>query len=118
MNKNETFIRILTKIKEIEGFKRDNEVAKLLGVSKENLSRWKTRSTIPYKILQEYCRSRNISLDSLLGDKKKALMVKEPGSVYINERARVREIMKIIQDHPELDKHIYHYLQSLITKPK
>lgn len=113
-----TFSEIIEKIKNIEDVSRDKEIATTLGVSKNVFSNWKRRNTIPYKILQEYCRSKNISLDSLLGDGKIALMVKDPDVIYNKERVCVREIMKILHDNPELDEHIYHYLNSLITKPK
>ncbi len=60
--------KIVEKIRHKEGFKNDAQVAALLNISKQNLSSYKTRGTLPYEELIKYCDDRKLSLDWIRTD--------------------------------------------------
>lgn len=48
-----------------------------------------------------------------------SLVIREPRTRYVLEEfPRVLEIVQALRARPDLIEHIYHYLQSLISKPK
>jgi|GEM_PF-1471988 len=60
--------KILERLKQVTGIKKDIELAKFLGLSRSTISTWKTRQTIDYNLLFMKCKQYNkdINLDWLL----------------------------------------------------
>ena len=65
MAKNE-LTTIIKAIKTAFNIHQDQEVAKLLGLSRASLANHKTRKTVPYKEIIDLCKKNNKSLDALL----------------------------------------------------
>lgn len=61
-----TIKEILERISERTGFKKDVDIASVLGVPKTTLSTWKQRNSIPYEMLIEYAKREQIALDWLI----------------------------------------------------
>jgi SOS-response transcriptional repressor LexA len=57
---------ILDSIKILKGFKRDMELAKLLGVRPSVISTWRKRNTVPYKQLIQLCEEESLNISCLL----------------------------------------------------
>lgn len=57
---------ILGRVASIAGVTKDSELAEVLGVTRQTLSKWKQRETIPYEKVIEFAISSDISLDNLL----------------------------------------------------
>jgi len=104
--------------------KNKKEFAISIGASPGNVGDWlKGRSEPSSRYLLRIHEIYGVDILWLLtGESEKdhslSMTVNEPAPTYNKERVRVREIMKILYDHPDLEDHIYHYLKSLITKPK
>lgn len=62
----ENIIEIIDRIKKLKGLRDDDEVAVALGMTKGNLSSYKTRQAIPYEYLSKFCRQESVSFDWLL----------------------------------------------------
>lgn len=60
------FFDIVVRIKELQGFKTDQEVASFLKMSKTAFSNHKTRGTVPYEKLLTASKRLGVSLDWLL----------------------------------------------------
>jgi hypothetical protein len=60
------FVSVIKRIKEIKGLHTDAQVAKALGITKNNLYASKTRDSLPLKHLHGFCLNENIRLDYLL----------------------------------------------------
>jgi hypothetical protein len=64
MSKN--IIDIIERVKIINKIHTDHEVAKILGISKANLSNYRSKGSIPYDALSNYCERENLSVDYIL----------------------------------------------------
>lgn len=76
---------ILNRLKELEGVRHDTDLATPLGVSKEIVSQWKTRETIPWDRLIQYTRMEQVSFEWLInghGPPRRRDLVAEPGAIY------------------------------------
>ena len=68
--------KVICRIKEIENQKWvennevrfDSDVAKLLGISAQNLANYRAKGGMPHKRLVEYALKKNISINKLLGE--------------------------------------------------
>ena len=61
-----SFSEIVERIKKLQGFRTDGEVAEALEMGKTALSSHKTRGTIPYKALFKFCQKESIFFEWLL----------------------------------------------------
>lgn len=89
----ENILEIIDRIKDRKGLRDDDEVAYVLGMTKGNLSSYKTRGAIPYYYLSKFCRQEGLSIDWLLtgeGPMRRgpvpAEMIPENTSLYNNVR--------------------------------
>lgn len=41
----------------------------------------------------------------------------DPRSIYQTKSEYIRKINEILNEHPELEEHVYHYLKSILTNP-
>ena len=78
---DENILEIIDRIKQHKGLRDDDEVASALGMTKGNLSSYKTRQAIPYEYLSKFCRQERLSLDWLLTGE--GPMRREPSRVEI-----------------------------------
>jgi hypothetical protein len=85
----ETLVRtIFNRIKEIERFTYDADLALPLKTSKARVEQWKTRGTIPWENIVEYTRERQVSLEYLVnghGPVRRAELlsaVADAGAIY------------------------------------
>lgn len=77
---------IVERIKKTEGLKFDTDVARLFGVDKTTIGKWKSRGTVPYDYLVNYARQKGYTLDwLLLGE----------GPMYREEVSQIREAQVI-----------------------
>jgi hypothetical protein len=63
---DENISDIIERIKSIEGFADDTQVAKILGMSKQNLQNYKSEGRIPRKKIKKYCEERSYSVYFIL----------------------------------------------------
>lgn len=76
---------VIERIKEVEGFKKDIDVARALHTESRNISTWRARGTLPMEQIIEYSRERRVSLEWLLngnGAARSTDMVAEDGGIY------------------------------------
>lgn len=64
------FEQIILRIKESTGLKKDNEIARILGATDANFSRWKTRNKIPYEQIVDFCLKYDIDIKFILTGKE------------------------------------------------
>ena len=76
-------VRIIDRIKVLNGLKSDKEVAKQLNVKADTLSQWKKRNKIPYYELEKYSNLHNVSLNWLLSGK---------GSMHLQEPSTTQNV--------------------------
>ena len=62
-----------------------SEVAKELGMSKENLNGYKSRGSIPSKAIADLCLRKHISINKILGDEHASFTTPSHNSEQINE---------------------------------
>lgn len=60
------FVSVIERIKEIKGLHTDAQVAKALGITKNNLYASKTRDNLPLKHLHGFCLKEKVRLDYLI----------------------------------------------------
>ena len=77
MNTEEIFERFQRSI----GIKRDDEVAKTLGITKQSLSGFKSRGSLPFEALLNYCEKQGICANHIL-------FGQDPGD-KINEQLKI-----------------------------
>jgi len=61
MNSDEIFDRFQRSI----GIKRDDQVAKALGITKQSLSGFKQRGSLPFEALMDYCEKHGIDANHI-----------------------------------------------------
>jgi|GEM_PF-4407005 len=66
MNKYITAGDVLDRLKEINGFKKDSELAILLGVTSSSLGNWRNRDALNYHIVISKCVELGLDLNWLL----------------------------------------------------
>ena len=57
---------VFNRLRNHVGVDRDDEVAELLGLSKQSYGGFKKRKKIPFEALAKYCLKHGISIDSIL----------------------------------------------------
>jgi|GEM_PF-1552764 len=62
----ENLYKIINRIKQLEGLHTETQVAKVLGMSRENLNNYKRRHSIPRKAIERFCLQQGISLNYVL----------------------------------------------------
>ena len=62
MNTEEIYDRFQKTI----GIKRDDQVAKALGITKQSLSGFKQRGSLPFEALLDYCEKQGIDLNHII----------------------------------------------------
>ena len=89
------FLDVLSRMKEVKGYKREKEIAKALNLKQNTLSTYKNRNSIPYEQLVAYCEENGINIRWLLigegepfidrgGEGKKHKKQKDyPGIIFI-----------------------------------
>jgi hypothetical protein len=60
------FLKIIENIKKIENVKLDKEIAKVLSMNNDNLSKYKSKNITPIKNIVHYCLTKNLSIDEVL----------------------------------------------------
>ena len=90
---NKELEQIIEKIKRTFNVYQDQEVAKLLGISRASLANHKTRNTVPYKEIISLCSKNKQPLDSILGTKSpkgesKTNKGKENSEMYYRENVK------------------------------
>lgn len=102
---DENILEIIDRIKHVKGLRDDDEVASCLGMTKGNLSSYKTRQAIPFEYLSKFCRQEGLSLDWLLTgegpiergiynkEEEKPSTIAEEGGIYRPERERIGNIL-------------------------
>lgn len=70
MQKSESFLKIVERIKQIKRLHSDTDVSKLLGMSVTALANRKYRDSIPYQEIISFCEEENISMAWLLTGKE------------------------------------------------
>ncbi len=58
--------QIVLRLKELLGCKRDLQLAELLGISPTTLSTWKSRNSMDYHLVIEFCSGKNFDLNYVL----------------------------------------------------
>ncbi len=64
--------KIINRIKILKGVGNDQDVAKLLNISKHNLSNYKVKGGVPVKNLVAFCLKNQVSIDWLLTGETKS----------------------------------------------
>lgn len=90
---------ILNNIKDIFKVKTDKEIAELMGIETSNLSKIKTRNSIPYKELFNLCEKNKIDINSLIYGQNK--------EEKINFLMKINEI---VDNSNEKELEVYYYL--------
>lgn len=98
-------INVLNKLKSYLSLDKDGELADAMGVNVRTYASWKSRNTIDFILLLDFCKKNNISLDRLFEfDTQNA--IREPKTQYESENLskfevlenRVEILEKIIKD--------------------
>lgn len=61
---------ILERLAEVTGCKNDSALARKLNASRQSLSKWRSRGSVPYQLLTDFAATNDISLDYLLLGRK------------------------------------------------
>ena len=123
MKKNE-LNQIIARIKQEFKIAQDQEVAKLLGISRASLANHKTRKTIPHKEIISLCRKNGKDLDYILGSKKKANITnpekKEKDELYYQEKCEIykEEIMQLLRENSQLKTQLLNQQELVGTASK
>lgn len=97
LTSNEIFDRML-KIMNVE---RDVDLLKALGVKQTTFSTWRTRGTIPYKIIMDWCMEHGVPLEDVFVDNPKKVIDRiRQGTITGSER----ELLSIFRSLPEQEK--------------
>lgn len=76
---------VVERIKEVEGLKKDVDIARLLHTESRYISTWRARGTLPIDLIIQYSRERKVSLEWLIngnGAPRSTDMVSEVGGIY------------------------------------
>jgi len=102
-------IEIIDRIKEITNLKEDKEVATILSMTQANLSRSKSRNSIPYKHIMRYCQDHAINTNWVFFGH---------GGMYLSDCSEhnasrskdlIRQILDVVKDLPEHSiQRLYH----------
>jgi len=94
---------VIRRLKNMTDCKRDFQLAKLLNVSPTTLSTWKSRDSLDFKTVIDFCVERNFDLNEvLLGEKPESSkndfkayakeIIKEMGSEYMEQLVVARSL--------------------------
>ena len=61
--------KIIIRIKELFSVQQDQEVAKILGISRASLANHKIRKTLPFKEIINLCKNNKKDINSIIGIK-------------------------------------------------
>jgi len=59
---------VYRRIKEKLGVDRDDQIAKELGITKQSLSGFKQRGSLPFEALMDYCEKQGICANHIFSD--------------------------------------------------
>lgn len=92
--------KVLERLAHLTGAGSDAELARTLDVSRQSLSKWRSRGSVPYEKLQDFAEKHGHSLDYLL-------MGKEPesGELEIDD-AKFREVWAILRSEDCTLRHL------------
>ena len=65
-SKINTFVTVIDRLKAVLGVKSNYQLAKLAGINPSNMSVWKQRDSIPYKMITRVCEERKINYNYIL----------------------------------------------------
>ena len=106
---NKELEQIIEKIKRTFNVYQDQEVAKLLGISRASLANHKTRNTVPYKEILSLCSKNKQPLDSILGTKSPkgestTNKGKENSEMYYRDKCELykEEIIHLLKENSAL----------------
>ena len=106
---------ILTQLKELFNLSQDQEVARLLGVSRASLANHKTRKTIPYKEIIAVLKKNKKNLNDVFGRfKEKELTTGKP--LNAEEEEVLKDLIKAQQKIIELQDENKDLRELLIKK--
>ncbi len=102
----ETLLKIFDRVKQVEGIDSDYKLAKSLNTTGANISKWKSKSKIPYDVLHEYCNSSGVSIEWVLNGEgpvyRKELNLSEEVDRLKDENKTLKDDLKKMDDFLDL----------------
>ena len=84
--------KIINKIKELKGIKKNKELAKSLDIKYDRLNSWIKRDTIPFEIIKQIVEEHKITYDYLLTGEGNTLKKEEvipEIEIHSNEKVKI-----------------------------
>ena len=86
---------ILDRFQRSTGIKRDDQVAKALGITKQSLSGFKQRGSLPFEALMDYCEKQGICANFILFGRNPGEKINEQLKI---ENERLKAKLEIVRE--------------------